>query len=79
MNSGKLAYEPSLTTHAEGQLAHRAALPADEAPADEASAAIAERVDRGTDWPVVFAILTPVVAAYAAIAYGVHAFVNAAF
>jgi hypothetical protein len=73
MNSGGFTYEPSLPTHGEGQPAREAL------PADEASAAIPERVDRGKDWPLVLAILSPIVAAYAAIAYGVYAFVNAVF
>jgi hypothetical protein len=73
MNSGGLTYEPSLPAHA-GLFADGEALPA-----DDASAGIPERVDRGNDWPLVLAFFTLVVAGYAAIAYGVYAFVNTAF
>ena len=74
MNSGGLTYEPTLPSHTEGLPAHGEALPA-----GEVSAGIPERVDRGRDWPLVFAFFTPPVVAYAAIAYGVYSFVNAAF
>jgi hypothetical protein len=74
MNSGGITYEPSLSAHAEGLPA-----PVETLPASEASAGIPERVDRGNDWPLVFAFFTAVVAAYAAIAYGMYAFVDAAF
>jgi hypothetical protein len=70
--SGEPAYEPSLPAHVERLPSHSEALPVVEASED-----IPERVDRGTDWLLVFAILTPIVAAYAAIAYGVYAFVAA--
>ena len=73
MNSGDLAYDLSLAARAQQRPAHGEALPVP-APAD-----IPKRVDRGADWPLMFAFFTPVVAAYAAIAYGVYAFVNAAF
>ena len=72
--SGEPAYEPALPANAERLPAHTETLPVVEASAD-----IPEGFDRGKDWLVVFAFLTPVVAAYAAIAYGVYAFVNAAF
>ena len=67
MNSGGLAYEEALPAYAEGQPAYGEALPVGEA-ADEPP----ESFDRGKDWPLAFAVLTPVIAAYGAIACGLY-------
>jgi hypothetical protein len=72
MSSGGLSYEEALPAYAEGRPAYGEAVTVIEA-ADE----VAERFDRGKDWPLAFAIFTPVIAAYGAIAYGLYVVANA--
>ena len=67
MSSESLAYEGPLRAYAEGQPAYGEALPEIEATDDAA-----EHFDRGKDWPLAFAIFTPVLAAYGAIVYGLY-------
>ena len=76
MNSGGLGYESTLPAHAEGPLAHGKALPEIE---DSPVAPASESVDRGTDWPLLVAFFAPIVAAYAAIAYGLYVAAHALF
>lgn len=72
MSSGGSTYEETLPAYAEGPLARGEALPAAEV-ATEPSASL----DRGRDWPLVFAFFTPLVAAYAAIAYALYLVIGA--
>ena len=67
MSSEGLAYEGPLRGYAEGRPAYGEALPAVEEIDD-----VAEHFDRGKDWPLAFAIFTPVLAAYGAIVYGLY-------
>ena len=68
MNSGGLAYDEALPRHPGGGLpAYGDALPVVEAADD-----VPERFDRGKDWPLAFAVFTPVMAAYGAAAYGLY-------
>ncbi|HUG64377.1 MAG TPA: hypothetical protein VMK83_04100 [Gaiellaceae bacterium] len=71
MNSGGFAYEETLPAYAEGLPAYGEALPVDAAEDGP------ESLDRGKDWPLAFGIFAPVVAAYAAVAYGLYLAVHA--
>lgn len=74
MSSGGHAYEETVPAHAEAPHAYGEALPVLEG-ADQRP----ERLDRGKDWPLAFAIFAPVVAAYCAIAYGLYLAADAIF
>ena len=67
MNSGALTYEETLPAHAEGLPAYGDALPV-----NEVADGLPGSLDRGTDWPLVFAFFAPLVVAYGAIAYGLY-------
>jgi hypothetical protein len=74
MSSGGLTYEQTPAAHAEGLPAYG------EAPsvADTAEGA-PEGIARDMNWPLAFAIFTPVIAAYGAIAYSIYLAADAAF
>ena len=74
MNSGDLTYEETLPAYAEDLRTYGEALPV----ADDVEDA-PERLERGRDWSLAFAIFTPVVAAYGAIAYGLYLASSATF
>lgn len=74
MNSEVLAYEEALPAYAEPRPAYGEALGEVEAVED-----VAERLDRGKDYPLAFVIFTPVVAAYGAIGYGLYLAANTIF
>ena len=67
MNSEVQAYEETLPAYAEGLPAYGEALHVADAAED-----VPESFDRGKDWPLAFAVFTPVVAAYCATAYGLY-------
>ena len=74
MNSGDLTYEETLPAYAEGLPAYGEALPVADVADD-----VPESFDRGKDWPLAFAVFTPVVVAYGAIAYGLYLAADAIF
>ena len=77
MNSGGLAHESTLPAHAEGLPAHGKSLP----PVEHSPAApvASESVGRRTDWPLLVAFFAPIIAAYAAVAYGLYVIAHAVF
>jgi hypothetical protein len=72
MNSEALAYEEPLPAYGEPQPVHGEVLPL-LAVVDD----LDEQFDRGKDWPLAFAIFTPVLMAYAAISVAIYFAVQA--